>query len=126
MMHRSVRCNSLSAKSQALGSQAALAEFCRIYWSPIYAFVRRREHGADDARDLAQGLFLHMLERKGLTHVDPPKGRFRSFLLASVRNYLSDGADRARRLKRDENMEIDEEIHALCEAWIATEGQLGP
>jgi hypothetical protein len=83
----------LSAQSQAPGSQAALAELCRIYWSPIYAFVRRREHDADDAQDLAQGLFLHMLERKGLTHVDPPKGRFRSFLLALVQNYLSDGAD---------------------------------
>jgi len=96
----------LSAQSQAPGSQAALAELCRIYWYPLYAFVRRRGHDADDAQDLTQSFFLHLLEHKALTHVDPLKGRFRSFLLASLQNYLLDEADRARRLKRGGNMVI--------------------
>jgi hypothetical protein len=56
----------LSAQSQAPGSQAALAELCRIYWSPIYVFVRRRGHDADEAQDLTQGFFLHLLDHIGL------------------------------------------------------------
>jgi RNA polymerase sigma factor (sigma-70 family) len=96
----------LSARSQTPGSHAALAELCRSYWYPIYAFVRRRGHNADDAQDLTQGFFLHLLEHKALTHVDPLKGRFRSFLLASLQNYLSDKADQARRLKRGGNVEF--------------------
>jgi hypothetical protein len=52
----------LSAQSQAPGSQAALAELCRIYWHPIYAFVRRRGYDPDDAQDLTQGFFLHLLD----------------------------------------------------------------
>jgi len=96
----------LSAQSQAPGSQAALAELCRIYWSPIYVFVRRRGHGADDAQDLTQGFFLHLLDHKALRQVSPFKGKFRSFLAASLQNYLLDEADHARRLKRGGNIEF--------------------
>jgi len=56
----------LSAQSQAPGSQAALAELCRLYWYPIYAFVRRRGHDLDEAQDLTQGFFLHLLDHKAL------------------------------------------------------------
>ena len=90
----------LSAQSQAPGSQTAIAELCKTYWYPIYAFVRRHGHGPDEAQDLTQGFFLHLLEHEALTHVDPLKGKFCSFLLASLQNYLSDEADRVRRLKR--------------------------
>jgi len=90
----------LSAQSQAPGSQAALAELCRLYWYPLYGFIRRRGHNPDDARDLTQGFFLHLLEHNTLTHVDPVKGKFRSFLLASLQKYLAVEATRSRCLKR--------------------------
>ena len=96
----------LSVQSRASGSQAALAELCRIYWYPIYSFVRRRGASPEDAQDLTQGFFLHLLAHKALSQVSPLKGKFRSFLLASLQNYLSDEADRARCLKRGGNIEI--------------------
>jgi RNA polymerase sigma factor (sigma-70 family) len=97
----------LSAQSQALGSQTALAEFCRIYWYSIYAFVRHRANcSPPDAQDLTQGFFLHLLEHKTLTRVDREKGKFRSFLLASLQKYLATEATRARCLKRGGKMEF--------------------
>ena len=90
----------LSAQTNAPGSQAALAALCRLYWYPLYAFVRRRGYNPDDAQDLTQGFFLHLLDHKALAQVDPLKGKFRSFLLASIQNYLSKQLDRARCLKR--------------------------
>jgi RNA polymerase sigma factor (sigma-70 family) len=90
----------LSAQSQAPGAPAALAEVCRVYWYPLYGFVRSRGHGPEAAQDLTQGFFLHLLEHRALRHVSPAKGKFRSFLLASLQNYLANEADRARCLKR--------------------------
>jgi RNA polymerase sigma factor (sigma-70 family) len=96
----------LSAQSQTPGSQAALAELCRIYWYPIYSFVRRRGSSPEDAQDLTQGFFLHLLDHKALHQVNPIKGKFRSFLVASLQNYLSDQTDKARCLKRGGNIEF--------------------
>jgi RNA polymerase sigma factor (sigma-70 family) len=96
----------LSAQSQAPGSQEALAELCRIYWYPIYAFVRHQRYNPEDAQDLTQGFFLHLLGHKALSQVSPLKGKFRSFLIASLQNYLSDQADSAHRLKRGGNLEF--------------------
>jgi RNA polymerase sigma-70 factor (ECF subfamily) len=96
----------LSAQSQAPGSRDALAELCRIYWHPIYVFVRRRGYNADEAQDLTQGFFLHLLNHKTLRQVNPIKGKFRSFLAASLQNYLSDQLDRAHRLKRGGNIDF--------------------
>jgi DNA-directed RNA polymerase specialized sigma24 family protein len=96
----------LSAQSQAPGSKAALAELCRLYWFPLYAFVRRRGYGPDDAQDVTQGFFLHLLDHKALVQVDPRKGKFRSFLLASIENYLSKERDRVHCLKRGGNIEF--------------------
>jgi RNA polymerase sigma factor (sigma-70 family) len=90
----------LSAQSKAPGSQAALAALCRLYWYPLYAFVRRRGYNPEDAQDLVQGFFLHLLDHKAFAQVDPLKGKFRSFLLASIQNYLSKEVDRARCVKR--------------------------
>ena len=89
-----------AAQSQAQGGQFALAELCRNYWYPLYIFARRRGHSPDDAQDLTQGFFLHLLQQRALAGVDRLKGKFRSFLLASFQNHLSDQVDRARRLKR--------------------------
>lgn len=78
----------------------ALAWLCEAYWYPIYAFIRRQGHDPEDARDLAQGYFARLLERRDLQDVDPALGRFRSFLLASVRHFLSNERDRERAKKR--------------------------
>jgi RNA polymerase sigma-70 factor (ECF subfamily) len=90
----------VSAQSQAPGSKEAFADLCKLYWYPLYAFIRHREYSAEDAEDLVQGFFLHLVEHKSLSRVDRSKGKFRSFLLASLQKYLSDEADRARCLKR--------------------------
>ncbi|MGA8658106.1 MAG: sigma-70 family RNA polymerase sigma factor [Chthoniobacterales bacterium] len=74
--------------SQAPGSRLALAELCRIYWYPLYAHVRRHGYDADNAQDLTQGFFEHLLEHKSLRHVDSRKGKFRSFLLGSLQKFL--------------------------------------
>jgi RNA polymerase sigma factor (sigma-70 family) len=89
-----------AAQSQAPWGHSALGELCRLYWYPLYTFARRRGRSAEDAQDLTQSFFLHLLERKAFKDVDRLKGKFRSFLLASFQNHLSDAVDRARRLKR--------------------------
>ena len=90
----------VSAQSQAPGSKIAFADLCKLYWYPLYAFIRHRGYSPEDSEDLVQGFFLHLVEHKTLSRVDRSKGKFRSFLLASLQNYLSDEADRARCLKR--------------------------
>jgi RNA polymerase sigma-70 factor (ECF subfamily) len=89
-----------AAQSREQGGSAALAELCRLYWYPLYVFARRRGYSPEDAEDLTQGFFLHLLEHQALARVDRLKGKFRSFLLASFQNYLSIQAHRARCLKR--------------------------
>jgi RNA polymerase sigma factor (sigma-70 family) len=96
----------LSAQSQLPGSQSALADLCRVYWYPLYAFVRRRGYNAQDAEDLTQGFFLSLLERKSLRRADRAKGKFRSFLLASLKNYLIDAFDRTNSVKRGGHIEF--------------------
>jgi len=97
-MHSSVVLT--AAQDQTRAGQAALAELYRSYWYPLYAHVRRRGYNPDDAQDLTQSFFLHLLERRGLTQVDPLKGRFRSFLLAWLQNFLSTAQRRERTIKR--------------------------
>jgi RNA polymerase sigma factor (sigma-70 family) len=79
---------------------AALAELCRVYWAPLYGFVRSRGNAMHDAQDLTQGFFAYVLEHKVYARANRQKGRFRSFLLASLKNFLADAADRERTLKR--------------------------
>ena len=90
----------VSAQSQASGSKEAFSDLCKLYWYPLYGFIRHRGHSPEDAEDLVQSFFLHLIEHKTLSRVDRSKGKFRSFLLASLQNFLSDEADRARSLKR--------------------------
>ena len=90
----------IAAQDQTPTGQAALAELYRSYWYPLYAHVRRRGHGPQDSQDLTQGFFLHLLERGALAYADPDKGRFRSFLLASLQNYLATAQRRERTIKR--------------------------
>jgi DNA-directed RNA polymerase specialized sigma24 family protein len=96
----------LSAQSQAPGSGDAREELCRAYWYPLYAFVRRRGNSAEDAKDLIQGFFLSLFDRKAFDQVTPDKGKFRSFLLAALKNYLSAEFYRANTIKRGGNFEF--------------------
>jgi DNA-directed RNA polymerase specialized sigma24 family protein len=79
---------------------SALAEICQHYWYSLYVFARRRGHSPDDAEDLTQGFFLHLLERRSLTGPDRLKEKPPTFLLTAFQNHLSDAGDRARCLKR--------------------------
>ena len=78
----------------------ALEKLCRAYWFPIYAFVRRQGHGPHDAQDLTQEFFARLLEKKRLAGADPAKGRFRSFLLASLKHFLANEWDKTKAQKR--------------------------
>ena len=81
-------------------ARAALAELCQNYWAPLYTFVRKRGHTVEDAQDLTQSFFAYLIEHKTYARSDRQKGRFRSFLLASLKNFLADAWDRERTLKR--------------------------
>ncbi len=81
-------------------AHAALAELCQVYWAPLYSFVRSRGYTVHDAQDLTQSFFAFLLERRLYTRADRRKGRFRSLLLASIKNFLADAADKKRTLKR--------------------------
>jgi RNA polymerase sigma factor (sigma-70 family) len=81
-------------------ARAALAELCQTYWAPLYNFVRSRGYTVDDAQDLTQSFFAYLIERKIYSRVNRQKGKFRSFLLASLKNFLADASDRQRTLKR--------------------------
>ncbi len=70
-------------------SAEALATLCGIYWFPLYAYVRRQGHSADDAQDLTQEFFVRLLDKQTLQVADRGRGRFRSFLLASMKNFLA-------------------------------------
>jgi RNA polymerase sigma factor (sigma-70 family) len=81
-------------------SQAALAELCQTYWAPLYSFVRSRGYTVHDAQDLTQSFFAYLLEHQIYARVDRQKGKFRSFLLASLKNFLAHASERERTLKR--------------------------
>lgn len=78
----------------------ALDQLCRVYWFPLYAWVRRQGHSPHDAQDLIQGFFARLIGKGDLADVDPRRGRFRSFLLASLKHYLANERDRLRAWKR--------------------------
>jgi len=78
----------------------ALEQLCRTYWYPLYAFVRRQGHGTPDAEDLTQEFFTRFLAKEYFGRADPALGRFRSFLLACLKNFLREQQRQARRLKR--------------------------
>ena len=81
-------------------ARRALEVLCQTYWLPLYAYVRHQGSSPEDARDLTQAYFAELLDKDFLAGVDPSKGRFRAFLLASLRHFLSHQRDRDRALKR--------------------------
>lgn len=89
----------ITAGGTTPGAREALARLFQVYWPPLYAFVRRKGHSPEDAQDLVQGFCAHLLEKNGLATVDRARGRFRSWLLASLQHYLSNEFDKRSALK---------------------------
>jgi RNA polymerase sigma-70 factor (ECF subfamily) len=110
--------DSATASAHAL---SALSELCQIYWRPLYAFLRKKGYGRDDAQDLTQGFFAHLIETRAYAHADQEKGRFRSFLLGALKHFIADARDRGRAFKRGGGMileELDDKAIAEAEAQI--------
>jgi RNA polymerase sigma factor (sigma-70 family) len=84
----------------------ALATLCETYWYPLYAFLRARGYSAENAQDLTQAFFARLLEKQTIQHADPARGRFRSFLLASLKNFAANERDREIAAKRGGGMPI--------------------
>jgi len=89
-----------AGQTESPQSQAALAKLCQAYWYPLYAFVRRQGQGPDEAQDLTQEFFCRMIEKNYLQAADPRRGRFRSFLLASLKHFLANEWHRSQTQKR--------------------------
>jgi RNA polymerase sigma-70 factor (ECF subfamily) len=96
----------LEAQSPTPAAQAALDKLCRTYWRPIYGFVRRQGLAAEEAKDLTQGFFALLLERRDLNAVRQEKGRLRSYLLTSLKHFLTNERNRAMAIKRGEGQRL--------------------
>lgn len=90
----------LRARGESVEGQAALSELCAAYYEPVLGFLRRSGRSEDAAREVAHEFFARLLARGGFAGPDPERGRFRSYLLGSVRYFLRDQHDLARREKR--------------------------
>jgi DNA-directed RNA polymerase specialized sigma24 family protein len=110
--------NSNAASAQSL---SALSELCGIYWRPLYLFLRREGHSAEDAQDLTQGFFADLIATRAYARADRQKGRFRSFLLGALRHFVADARDRARAQKRGGGIapeQLDDKAVAEVEAQV--------
>ena len=96
----------LAAQGPTAAAQAALDKLCRTYWWPIYGFVRRQGYKPEEAQDLTQSFFARLLERRDLETVRQERGRLRSYLLASVKNFLSKARHRELTIKRGEGQPL--------------------
>jgi RNA polymerase sigma factor (sigma-70 family) len=92
----------LTAQGESPAAKEALEKLCRTYWRPIYGFVRRQGTEPEDAKDLTQGFFALLLERRDFDTVRKEKGRLRSYLLTSLKHFLTNERNRARAIKRGE------------------------
>lgn len=90
----------LTAQGESPAAAEALEKLCRIYWWPLYGFVRREGYTPEEAQDLTQGFFALLLERKDLDVVRQEKGRLRSYLLVSLKNFLAKARRRELAIKR--------------------------
>jgi RNA polymerase sigma-70 factor (ECF subfamily) len=106
-----------AANPQQQDSRAALISLCEGYWYPLYAYVRRRGYPADQAQDLTQEFFIRVMEGRYLDRADPEKGRFRAFILTSLKFFLADEADRSRAQKRGGGRVLSFEISSGKERY---------
>jgi RNA polymerase sigma-70 factor (ECF subfamily) len=96
----------LAAQGESTEAEAALGKLCRTYWRPIYSFVRREGIEPEEAKDLTQGFFALLLERRDLDAVRKEKGRLRSYLLTSLKHFLTNERQRAMAIKRGEGQRL--------------------
>jgi DNA-directed RNA polymerase specialized sigma24 family protein len=109
-------------------ARAALAQLCQTYWAPLYSFVRSRGHAVHDAQDLTQSFFAYLIEHKIYMRADREKGKFRSFLLASLKNFLGHAYDREQTLKRGGALKflpLDDERVEAAESLFQTHSASG-
>jgi RNA polymerase sigma factor (sigma-70 family) len=90
----------LQAQGESPAAQEALEKLCRVYWWPLYGYVRRQGYNPEEAQDLTQGFFALLLERKDFDAVRQEKGRLRSYLLTSLKNFLAKAKRRELAVKR--------------------------
>jgi len=96
----------LAAQGPSPAAEKALEKLCRTYWRPIYGFVRRQGVKPEEAKDLTQGFFALLLERRDLNAVRQEKGRLRSYLLTSLKHFLTNERNRAMAIKRGEGQRL--------------------
>jgi len=96
----------LEAQGQSPAAKEALEKLCRTYWRPVYSFVRRQGAVPEEAEDLTQGFFALLLERRDLETVRKEKGRLRSYLLVSLKHFLTNERYRAMAIKRGEGRRL--------------------
>jgi RNA polymerase sigma-70 factor (ECF subfamily) len=96
----------LAAQGSSPAAEEALEKLCRTYWRPIYGFIRRQGVGPEEAKDLTQGFFALLLERRDLETVRKEKGRLRSYLLTSLKHFLTNEHNRAMAIKRGEGQRL--------------------
>jgi RNA polymerase sigma-70 factor (ECF subfamily) len=104
-----------ASHENSAAAKEALECLCRTYWYPLYAFIRRRGSNPHEAEDLTQAFFVHVFERDALKTVSPEKGKFRSFLLTALANFLNDQYQKSRAWKRGGGV--------LLESWDATDAE---
>lgn len=107
-------------------SQEALSELCRIYWQPIYLYLRRDGYSPADAQDLTQGFFADFIATRSYARADREKGHFRSFLLGALKHFVSDARAREQAQKRGGGKTrepFDEAVIAEAESQVARDGQ---
>ncbi len=110
-----------AGRSDSTLAREALAQLCQTYWYPLYVFVRRQGYQAHDAQDLTQAFFTRLLEKHALGQVDREKGKFRSFLLASLKNFLANEWDKGQAQKRGGGHEVISLDHDSAESRYGLE-----
>ena len=105
-------------------SQDALEKLCRQYWYPLYAYVRRRGYRPEDAEDLTQGFFAIFLKKGYAEHADRSRGRFRTFLLTSMQNFIHNARDQSAAWKRGGRQQFVSWDAAVLEGRYQAESQL--
>src|SRR5437868_12723468 len=111
----------LTAQDESPAAHEALEKLCRIYWRPIYSFVRRQGAGPEEAQDLTQGFFALLLERRDLRTVRKERGRLRSYLLTAVKHFLADEHRRAMAIKRGKGERLIPMVELQVEERSGTE-----
>jgi RNA polymerase sigma factor (sigma-70 family) len=96
----------LEAQGESPAAQQALEKLCRIYWRPIFSFVRRQGVRPEEAEDITQGFFAQLLERRKFSAVRKEKGRLRSYLLGALKYFLADEQRRAMAIKRGKGQRL--------------------